>query len=140
MARPKTEPKYRSGLERRVCNNLRNRRIKYQYEPYKLDYTKEVKQGFCPECGCKVMLKCHQYTPDIVLSNGVHVEIKGRFTGEARTKMVAVRKSNPDLDIRMLFQVDNWLTKNKKQRYSDWCKRNGFIYHVGERIPDEWVE
>jgi len=139
MTRPKTEPKYRSGLERRVCNNLRNRRVKFSYEPYKLDYTKEVKQGLCPNCGSKVMLKCHQYTPDIVLDNGVHVEIKGKFTGEMRTKMVAVQECNPDVDIRFLFQRDGWCTKNHKMRYSEWCEKNGFDYAIGEVIPSEWI-
>jgi len=139
MTTMKSEPKYRSGLEKRVCDDLKNRGIKFYYEPYQLNYTKEVKQGFCPECGSKLMLKCHQYTPDVVLSNGIHVEIKGKFTGEMRTKMIAVQECNPDVDIRILFQADNWLTKKKATKYSDWCKRNGFIYHVGEKVPSDWV-
>lgn len=140
MARFKAKGPYRSGLEERVCNNLRNRGVKFQYEPYQLDYTKEVKQGYCPECGSKVMLKCHQYTPDVVLPGGVHVEIKGKFDGAMRTKMIAVQESNPEVDIRFLFQRNGWCTKNHKMRYSDWCERNGFDYAVGEYIPDEWIE
>ena len=139
MARPKTEPKYRSQLERRVCNNLRNRRVKYDYEPYKISYTTEVKPAYCANCGHKVVLKERSYTPDVVLSNGIIIEIKGKFTGENRTKMLAIRASNPGLDIRMLFQSDNWLTKKKSMRYSDWCERHGFIYHVGEQVPSDWV-
>lgn len=86
------------------------------------------------------MLKCHQYTPDVVLPNGIHVEIKGRFTGEARTKMIAVKKCNPDVDIRFLFQRDDWCTKNHKMRYSEWCEKNGFDYAIGEVIPSEWID
>jgi hypothetical protein len=94
----------------------------------------------CAKCGHNVALKQRNYTPDLVLGNGVIIEIKGKFTGEMRTKMLAVRRCNPDLDIRMLFQADNWLTKKKATRYSDWCERNGFIYHIGEVVPSEWIE
>jgi DNA-directed RNA polymerase subunit RPC12/RpoP len=139
MARPTKKPNYRSKLEERVCNNLRNRRIDFTYEPYQIAYTTEVRPAYCANCGHKVILKERNYTPDVVLGNGIVVEIKGKFTGEMRTKMLAVRRCNPDLDIRMLFQANNWLTRKKKQRYSDWCDRNGFIYHVGEQIPSDWV-
>lgn len=140
MARPKTEPKYRSNLERRVINNLRNRKIDYQYEPYALKYTMEVKPAYCANCGNNVVLKQRSYTPDVVLGNGIVIEIKGKFTGEMRTKMLAVRASNPELDIRMLFQSDNWLTRKKSMRYTDWCERHGFIYHVGETVPSSWID
>ena len=140
MARPTTKPKYRSKLEERVCNNLRNRRIDFSYEPYQIQYTTEVKPAYCANCGHNVILKERNYTPDVVLGNGVVVEIKGKFTGEMRTKMLAVRRCNPDLDLRMLFPSDHLLTRKKKQRYSDWCERNGFTYHVGEQVPSDWVE
>jgi len=140
MARPKSRSKYRSGLEERVCNNLRNRGIDFSYEPYQLSYTTEVKPAHCANCGHKVVLKERNYTPDVVLDNGMVIEIKGKFTGEMRTKMLAVRRCNPQLDIRMLFQSENSLTKKKATRYSDWCERNGFKYHVGEQIPSEWVD
>jgi len=140
VARPKTKPNYRSKLEERVCNNLRNRNIQYDYEPYQLKYTTEVKPAYCANCGHNVVLKERNYTPDIVLGNGIVIEIKGKFTGEMRTKMLAVRRCNPELDIRMLFQADNWLTKKKATRYSDWCERNGFVYHIGEVVPSEWID
>jgi len=139
MARPTTKPRYRSKLEERVCNNLRNRRIQFSYEPYQIKYTTEVKPAYCANCGHSVVLKQRNYTPDLVLDNGIVIEIKGKFTGEMRTKMLAIRRCNPDLDIRMLFQADNWLTRKKAQKYSDWCKRNNFTYHVGEQVPSDWV-
>ena len=140
MARPTTKPKYRSKLEERVCNNLRNRKVKYAYEPYQIKYTTEVKPAYCANCGHNVVLKQRNYTPDLVLDNGIVIEIKGKFTAEMRKKMIAVRDCNPHLDVRMLFQSDNWLTRKKFQRYSDWCEKQGFVYHVGERVPDDWVE
>jgi len=132
--------KYRSKLEERVAKKLENKGIKFYYEPYSIPYTTEVKPAHCAKCGHNVMLKQRHYTPDLVFPNGIIVEIKGKFTGEMRTKMLAVRNCNPDLDIRMLFQADNWLTRKKATRYSDWCKRHGFTYHVGEDIPYDWID
>jgi hypothetical protein len=54
--------------------------------------------------------------------------------------MLAVKEHNPDTDIRILFQTDNWISKKKTSRYSDWCDKNGFIYHIGEEVPESWVE
>jgi len=135
----KGEPRYRSGLEKRVCEKLRARGIKFYYEPYQLEYTTEVKTGLCPNCGHNVMLKKRHYTPDLVLQNGTIIEIKGKFTGEMRTKMIAVAECNPELEIKMLFQRDGWITKKKRTSYTQWCRNNGFDYAVGEDIPDEWI-
>lgn len=133
------KPKYRSQFEERVCNNLRNRNIKFAYEPYSMNYTTEVRSAICPKCGNHGMLKVRTYTPDLELGNGVIVELKGKFTGEMRTKMLAVKWCNPQKEIKILFQKDNWCTKNQKMRYSDWCKRHAFDYAIGEVIPDEWT-
>jgi len=139
MVTMKGPPKYRSKLEERVCRDLNERRIKYSYEPYQIKYTSEVKPAHCANCGHKVVLKERNYTPDVVLANGIVIEIKGKFTGEMRSKMLAIRNCNPHLDIRMLFQSDNWMTRKKAMRYSDWCERHGFIYHVGDKVPSSWV-
>jgi len=135
-----TKIRYRSDLERRVCNNLRNRRVKFEYEPFQLAYTTEVRNAICPACGSKGMLKERQYTPDLSLNGGnTLIEIKGRFTGEMRTKMTAVKRCNPEFEIKMLFQRDGWCTKRQKMRYSEWCEKNGFDYAIGEVVPSEWI-
>lgn len=83
-----------------------------------------------------------KYYPDFVINPGedgeFYIELKGWFKPTDRTKMLAVKESNPNLDIRLVFQNDNWLTKNKKQRYSDWANKHGFKYSVGS-IPKEWI-
>lgn len=125
MARRKrvTNKIHRSGYEDRVIADLVERKVPHTYEPFKLAYVIEA-----------------AYTPDIELANGLIVECKGYFDYEARRKMLAVKRSNPQLDIRMLFVRDNAIRKGSDYRYSDWCRANGFPWHVGESVPDEWVK
>lgn len=54
--------------------------------------------------------------------------------------MIAVREANPALDIRMVFAADNKLHKHSPTRYSDWCVKNGFKYHIGIDVPREWLD
>jgi len=117
---------YRSWLEADVTHTLDVMRIKYRYEPEKLIYVEPS--------------KTRTYTPDIILDNGVIVEIKGRWTAEDRRKMCYVIEQNPDRDIRMLFATDNKISKQSKTRYSDWCKRRNIPYHIGKEVPIPWLE
>ena len=128
-------PKYlfRSGLEGRVREDLDERGVKYEYETLKLPYVKQI----CPKC--KEEIKMGTYIPDFILGNLI-VEVKGRFTAEDRKKHVAVRKLNPERDIRILFQRDQKISKNSKTRYSDWCEAQGIIYAIGEAVPEEWLQ
>ena len=80
-----------------------------------------------------------KYTPDFFLPNGIIVETKGKWTIQDRKKMVLVIEQNPKLDIRMLFQYDNKLNKNAKQRYSDWCAKRGIVCAFKE-LPEEWLK
>lgn len=84
-----------------------------------------------------------KYNPDftIVFPNGKkrYIESKGYFRPTDRTKMLAVKRFDPTLDIRMVFAKDNTLSKNSKTRYSDWCKKNGFPYAIGQ-IPKGWMK
>lgn len=83
-----------------------------------------------------------RYIPDFVLPNGIIVEAKGWFDSKDRTKMVAIKKQNPHLDIRFLFQrANNQLTKSKNSlMYWQWCEKHGFPWSEGETIPKEWYE
>jgi hypothetical protein len=119
----KRKVKARSGFEKRIMKDLDKRKVKYEYEPYRLSYTVQRK-----------------YTPDLKLPNGVLVEVKGRFTSADRTKFLSVRDQHRHEDIRLLFQADNKLNKNSTTRYSDWCDKHDIIYHVGNTVPDEWLK
>jgi hypothetical protein len=105
-----------------VCADLEARGHGYQYEPHKLSYTYEA-----------------TYVPDLLLSNGVYVEMKGFFSYEDRRKMESVLKSNPGIKIRMLFYRDSKIAKNSKMTYSMWAEKIGIPYAVGKSIPEEWL-
>lgn len=51
--------------------------------------------------------------------------------------MEAVKKDNPELDIRIVFMRDGPLRKGGKMRASDWAEKAGFVYCVGP-IPKDW--
>ena len=116
----------RSGLEQKVCEDLKQRGVGYEYEQLKLAYIR-------PE-------SAHTYTPDIVLANGIILELKGRLTAEDRKKMVLVKKAHADLDIRFLFSNSKTkLSKVSKTTYADWCLKNGFPY-CDKVVPEEWTK
>lgn len=75
------------------------------------------------------------YIPDFVIetkSGKVYIETKGHFRPEAKRKMVAVKKLNPHLDIRILFYKHS--KANEK-----WCIKYNFPYAYGD-IPEEWLK
>lgn len=116
----------RSGLEDKVCQDLKNRGVEYEYESIKLKYTRPASE--------------HTYTPDIVLPNKVILELKGRLTVQDRQKMILVKKQHPDLDIRFVFQNSKTkISKGSKTTYADWCVKNSFPY-CDKQVPDDWLK
>ena len=114
---------YRSGLEVKVADFLSSLKVSFEYESRKLAY----------------VLQCN-YTPDFLLPNGVFLEVKGRLTSEDRRKMIAVKKSNPDLDIRFVFQAPfNKIYKGSKTTYAKWADTHGFPWSSYQSIPIEWL-
>lgn len=118
--------KYKSKFEQNIAKENRNVEG-ILYEPYKIEFIWPAQRSF--------------YVPDWVLPNGIIVESKGRFTAHDRKKHLCIRDSNPELDIRFLFQRANErLRKDSKTTYGDWCTRNGFIWAEGTEIPKEWLK
>jgi hypothetical protein len=114
---------FRSGLEEKVAALLKSLKVPYEYENCKLAY----------------VLQCN-YIPDFLLPNGIFLEVKGRLTSEDRRKMLAVKKSNPDLDIRFVFQAPfNKLYKGSKTTYAKWAEKHGFPWTSYTTIPIEWL-
>ena len=119
----------KSGLEIRINKELKKAKANYKYEDVALDYTLTKK-----------------YWPDFVViverkgmvPRRMFLEVKGYFDAQSRTKMRAVKETNPHLDIRMVFDKDNRIS-GSKMRYSDWCKKYGLPYCVGS-IPKDWFE
>lgn len=118
----------RSGFELKVAKHLDSKKVKYGYETEVLEYT-------VPESK-------HKYKPDFILANGIMVEAKGRFTPADRRKMALVIEQHPELDIRLLFMLDNTLSKSSKTKYSDWCAKRGITCHVDRegKVPREWLK
>ena len=111
---------YRSGLEERVAKIFDINNIPYKYESKKYKYVIES-----------------NYTPDFFVGDLV-LEIKGFFKPEQRRKMLAVKRQHPELDIRMIFQRNNTLSKQSKTCYGDWCDKHGFPWCIFPHIPKEW--
>ena len=115
---------YRSGLEERVSEELDKSGVKYEYETQKIKYRVEEDRT---------------YTPDFILTNGIIVETKGRFTTADRKKHLLIQKQHPLLDIRFVFQNSRAkLYKGSKTTYGEWCDKWGFMY-ADKSIPEEWL-
>lgn len=122
----------RSGFEFRVLKHLKETGLPFAYEPEKIKYV-------VPE-------KVHNYIPDFVVKtrsgHEIRIEAKGLFDAASRKKMVLVKEQHPELDIRLLFQRDNYLRKGSKTKYSVWAKKHEFIYHVSANgtVPEAWLD
>jgi len=117
---------FRSGLEKRVADELNSQGISFSYEEMKIEYTRPARQS--------------KYTPDFVLTNsGIIVETKGRFMTDDRAKHLLLKAEHPHLDIRFVFSNPKQrISKSSKTTYSMWCEKHGFKYAKGS-IPIEWL-
>jgi len=116
---------YRSGLEKREQDRLKELGVDYKYESFKIEYEVNEKR---------------KYTPDFLLPNGIVIETKGRFTATDRKKHLLVKQQHPEYDIRFVFSNSRQkLNKGAKSTYGDWCEKHGFLY-ADKQIPQEWIE
>ena len=119
----KKTSKYRSGLEEKVANLLEGLGVTYEYESKRVSYTIQ-----------------HNYCPDFVLPNHVHLETKGYWDAADRRKIKAVKKDNPELDLRMVFQSPfNKISKKSKTTYAMWCEKHDIPWTSFHNIPLEWL-
>lgn len=122
--RPMTNPAFRSRFEERVWLAIpKGLRGKIVYEPtdHKMSYVLQ-----------------QTYLPDLLLPNGIYVEIKGKLDGVTRRKMLAVKKAHPHKDIRFVFmRAYNKIYKGSRTSYAAWADKNGFPWAEGF-IPEEW--
>lgn len=119
----------RNSLEEKFHAELlkkKKRKTKVAYEQDRLKYIVE-----------------HTYIPDFTVTfpdgRNMFIEVKGYLRPEDRVKMVAVKRNNPDADIRIVFAQDNKLGKKLKTRYSTWAEKRGFPCAIGH-IPEEWLK
>lgn len=116
---------YRSGLEVKIQDQLKERKQKFQYEAIKIEWED---------------LKYRKYTPDFILSNGIIVETKGLFTATDRRKHLLIKEQHDGIEIRFVFESSKRrLSKISKTTYADWCNKHGFKF-ADREIPEEWLK
>ena len=115
----------RSGPEDVICAELTKMGVDYQYETLTLEYVQPEKK--------------RKYTPDILLPNGIVVEVKGRWVTEDRQKIKMIKEQYPDLDLRMVFSNSKAkISKISKTTYADYCTKLGIPF-ADRMIPKEWL-
>jgi hypothetical protein len=132
--------KYRSALESRIAAQLIERGVEFGYETCKHKYRSRVVKGICGKCGHTDVYQQRTYTSDFKLATtGIELEVKGRLTSADRSKILLIVKQNPSLDLRLVFQYDNKLSKTNSMRYSEWATKHDIPYCIKE-IPDSWLK
>jgi hypothetical protein len=122
MTKKKTS-KFRSGLEEKVADLLSELNVDYEYETKKIPYVIQ-----------------HNYTPDFVLPNSIILECKGYWDAADRRKIKQVKKDNPDIDLRMVFQAPfNTISRRSKTTYAQWCERLDIPWTSFNNIPLDWL-
>lgn len=116
---------FRSGLEEKIINQLKEAGLEPNYEAVKFEY-------IIPESK-------RIYTPDFPLCKKIVIETKGRWVVEDRQKMLLLIKQYPDVEFRMVFYNANQkIKKGSKTSYADWCDKHG-IKWANKQIPIEWL-
>lgn len=120
----KKQIKFRSGLEERIYEQAIRRGHELVYEP-----ASPIVRYVVPA----------RYIPDFLLPNGVFVEAKGWLRPRDRAKMLRVKKENPGIDIRFVFQrANSRIGKSPNSlSYAEWAEKHGFLW-AELQIPEEW--
>lgn len=123
--KPTKREHVKSDLEFEIWKQIRRKRVEATYETEALPYIIERK-----------------YFPDFIIHSRelgkIYVEVKGYLRPEDRSKLRAVKRANPSIDLRLLFAKDNRIPRSK-MKYSDWAEKYGFQYAIG-KVPEEWVK
>jgi hypothetical protein len=110
--------KLRNKFEIKVYKSLKRQKVKFTYETVKIPY---------------VLAK--HYIPDFIIQTRlgkIYLECKGYLRPEDKAKLVAVKRQNPALDIRLLFYSSN-------KRNIRWAEKVGIRYAI-DKVPLEWLE
>ncbi|MGE8142317.1 hypothetical protein ACQKOE_10105 [Novosphingobium sp. NPDC080210] len=124
---PRLANGFRSGLEKKIADDLSDKGIPFDYEKLKITYTVPERQA--------------TYTPDFVLlDNGIIVESKGIFDADDRKKHLLIKQQHPDLDIRLVFSRANApIYKGSPTTHANWADHHGFKWDE-KLIPDAWLK
>lgn len=116
---------FRSGLEVRTAAFLERHGVPFKYEKVVAPFVQPAKQ--------------RKYTPDFVVGEWLVVETKGRLLTEDRQKLLLIKQTYPDLDLRLVFSnPQSRLNKRSQTTYADWCDKHGIPW-AEESIPESWL-
>lgn len=123
---PRLTNGFRSGLEKKISDDLQAKGVPFEYEKMKIGYTVPEREA--------------RYTPDFVLlHNGIILEGKGILDAEDRKKHLLVKAQHPELDIRFIFsRSSSPIYKGSPTTYAKWCEHHGFKY-ADKLVPEEWL-
>jgi len=120
---------FRSGLEERIAQQLREYGLEVIYETDRIPYT--------------IPARDTRYTPDFKLPKAggfFYVETKGIWSVGDRTKHLLIKQQHPEIDIRFVFSRSTQkLYKGSPTSYGDYCQKHGFKF-AQKLIPEEWLE
>jgi len=108
----------RNNFEKRIYKELNKYKVPVEYEPERIPYTS-------------------YYIPDFVVfskktKKKIYIETKGYLRPEDKTKLRAVKKQYPDMDIRIVFY-------ESRKKSLKWAEKNKFPYSI-HSVPKEWLD
>jgi hypothetical protein len=116
---------FRSSSEARLASLLESAGVPYTYEKRVVTYVRPARQS--------------RYIADFALENGIILEVKGWWRPADRQKTMLILKSNPGLDLRMVFDTPHRpINKGSKTTYAGFCEKHGIPWS-GPDIPKEWL-
>lgn len=110
--------KFKSKFEKSFHELLKSKHLDFPYEADVLGYTLSL-----------------SYKPDWKVRDGLYLETKGKFDYIERRKLLAILRSNPGKEVRMVFQRNNKISKKSKLTYGDWCDTYGIKWSVFPELP-----
>jgi hypothetical protein len=131
---------YRSGLERSIAKELKQKKVPFKYEPPtgKISYV--------------IPSSNHKYTPDFYITSKsgkvIIIEAKGIWDYTDRLKHLLIRQQHPELDIRFVFSnPKSKIRKGSKITYADICDGKGRApfkdvkwQYAKKSIPIGWIK
>jgi len=120
---------FRSRFEREISEALTKAEVMHEYETEKLYYR-------LPDSNIE-----HVYTPDFSFpESSIVIEVKGwPFKKKERNKYRLVKKQNPEIDLRFIFQDAALRIYGKTgPTFGEWARKYGFKWS-SRNIPDSWI-
>jgi hypothetical protein len=121
---------YKSGLEIKVAEQLKDAGVSFEYEARVLSVLIPQRKA--------------RYTPDFcIFGSRIIIESKGYFYGKAkdRQKLILVKEQHPDIDLRLVFENANVkIGKGSATTYGKWATDHGFKWSDKGIVPDSWIK